>query len=1090
MSLDYHSLNAKLNILTSDGLIDFESDKQAVEQFFLQYVEPETMKFGSTEEKLRFLLDNGYYDPEVFEQYDFDDLVAFFDVAYGYGFKFESFMGAYKYYQMYNLKTFDGKKHLECFEDRAASTSLYLARGDLQEAYLLLDEILSGRFQPATPTFLNAGRVARGEMISCYLLEVSDNMESIAKAVHSSLQLSKRGGGVALNLTDLRESGAPIKGIEGQASGVVPVMKMLEDSFSYANQLGSRQGAGAVYLNIHHPDVHAFLDTKRENADEKIRIKTLSVGLVIPDITFELAKTGESMYLFSPYDVERVYGVPFSKINVTEKYYEMVADDRIRKKKTDARMLFQDIAAVSFESGYPYLMFEDNVNRVHNVPGKVTMSNLCVTGDTRLLTAEGYKRVKDLYDSQESIRVQADRRAITFDAGNNEMSVEDSTRMHKTAEDAEVYLLSTNEGYELKATAWHKMYVEREGEIVKIPLAELVPGDRILVQGSESVSHNEADMSDIAYISGVIASDGTFGQRRDESHFPRVDLYGNKKQFAGQIEAAVARVLSEEEVTHHSAKAEPRFVASKHADRISLSSSPLGRVLERFGYTKENKLSVPEFVFQGDLSTKKAFLSGVWSLDGSITRSGGLVSAELGSTNKGFLQQLQMLMAELGVRSRIYAGHRAGYRLMPDGKGGSKMYKCKATWSLRVSNYKNLQKFIPMISWMKEHLSKWEELTSKLVKTPCPIRSGYATVKSIEFAGTEDVYDVTVENGNSVVFNGIVTGQCSEILQRQTPSVLNPDGSFVEVGEDISCNLGSLNIVKAVEGPDFSQTVESAVRALTAVSDLSNVDSVPTVANGNRNSHAIGLGQMNLHAFFAKNRVHYGDEVSLDLTRMYFMTVAYYAIRASNKLAMERGETFIGFEDSRYADGSYFDMYLEGEELKPQFNRTKEILGHIGIPTREDWAKLKESVMEHGLYNAYLQAVPPTGSISYINNSTSSIHPIASLIEIRKEGKLGRIYYPAPYLTNENMEYYADAYEIGPKPIIDVYAEATKFVDQGLSLTLFYKDTTTTRDVNRNYIYAWRKGIKTLYYMRLRQKALDGTQVAGTAADICVSCQL
>lgn len=170
-------------------------------------------------------------------------------------------------------------------------------------------------------------------MVSCFLLRIEDNMESIGRAVNSALQLSKRGGGVAFLLTNLREAGAPIKRIENQSSGVVPVMKMLEDAFSYANQLGARQGAGAVYLHAHHPDIYHFLDTKRENADEKIRIKTLSLGVVIPDITFELAKRNEDMYLFSPYDVERVYGVPMSEISISEKYTEMVNNAEIRKKK-------------------------------------------------------------------------------------------------------------------------------------------------------------------------------------------------------------------------------------------------------------------------------------------------------------------------------------------------------------------------------------------------------------------------------------------------------------------------------------------------------------------------------------------------------------------------------------------------------------------------------------------------------------------------------------------------------------------------------------------------------------------------------------
>ena len=159
--------------------------------------------------------------------------------------------------------------------------------------------MLSGAFQPATPTFLNLGKAQRGEAVSCFLVRIEDSMESISRGINAALQLSKRGGGVALLLSNLRELGAPIKHIENQSSGVIPVMKLLEDSFSYANQLGARQGAGAVYLNAHHPDILRFLDTKRENADEKIRIKSLALGVVIPDVTFELAKKKAKMALFS-----------------------------------------------------------------------------------------------------------------------------------------------------------------------------------------------------------------------------------------------------------------------------------------------------------------------------------------------------------------------------------------------------------------------------------------------------------------------------------------------------------------------------------------------------------------------------------------------------------------------------------------------------------------------------------------------------------------------------------------------------------------------------------------------------------------------
>ena len=172
---------------------------------------------------------------------------------------------------------------------------------------------------------------------------------------------------------------------------------------------------------------------------------------------------------------------------------------------------------------------------------------------------------------------------------------------------------------------------------------------------------------------------------------------------------------------------------------------------------------------------------------------------------------------------------------------------------------------------------------------------------------------------------------------------------------------------------------------------------------------------------------------------------------------------------------------------EPETEKVRELFDEAGIriPTQDEWRAAQGVGAAHGIYNQNLQAVPPTGSISYINHSTSSIHPVASKVEIRKEGKIGRVYYPAPYMTNDNLEYYQDAYEIGYEKIIDTYAAATQHVDQGLSLTLFFKDTATTRDVNKAQIYAWRKGIKTLYYIRLRQMALEGTEVEG-----CVSCML
>lgn len=317
VSEEYITLNAKSKLFLKYKE-SYKFDQQAADSYIKHHIEPRYRKFNSVRERITWLIENDYYDEKVINEYTFEELEKLTQEAYKYKHHFPSFMGALKFYSSYALKSNDSQKYLEHFQERALLNALFLAKGNSERASSILRQIMLGRFQPATPTFLNAGKKNRGEYVSCYLIRIEDNMESISRAVTTSLQLSKRGGGVSILLSNLREMGAPIKKIENQATGVIPVMKILEDSFSYANQLGQRQGAGAVYLNVHHPDILSFLDTKRENADEKIRIKSLSLGVVIPDITFELAKDNKDMALFSVYDVEREYKKAFSDISITQ----------------------------------------------------------------------------------------------------------------------------------------------------------------------------------------------------------------------------------------------------------------------------------------------------------------------------------------------------------------------------------------------------------------------------------------------------------------------------------------------------------------------------------------------------------------------------------------------------------------------------------------------------------------------------------------------------------------------------------------------------------------------------------------------------
>ena len=711
----YFDLNNEINIPVN-GQIQLGKDKEALEAFLNENVKPNTKQFSSIKERINYLIQNNYYEEEFISKYSFEFIEKLYDYLKKEDFHFKTFMAAYKFYAQYALKTDDNAYYLENFIDRVATNALYFGDGDEKLALELADELIHQRYQPATPSFLNAGRKRRGELVSCFLIQMTDDMNSIGRNINSALQFSRIGGGVGINLSNLRGAGAPIKGIHGAASGVVPVMKLLEDSFTYSNQLGQRQGAGAVYLNVFHPDIEAFLSAKKENADEKIRVKTLSLGLVVPDKYYELVAKNEDMYLFDPWGVERVYHKPFSYVDITKEYDNMVANPNIPKKVIKARDLEEQISKLQQESGYPYVINIDTANRVNPISGKIVMSNLC-----------------------------------------------------------------------------------------------------------------------------------------------------------------------------------------------------------------------------------------------------------------------------------------------------------------------------------------------------------------------------------------------SEILQVQRASVINNRQEYEVLGTDISCNLGSTNIVNLMASPNFGKSVEVMTRALTFVTDKSDIDVVPSIQHGNRLAHTIGLGAMGLHAYLAKNQIEYGSPEALEFTSVYFMLLNYWTLVASNKIAKERKVTFDNFENSKYADGSYFDTYLN-QEFAPKNARVKELFDGIFIPTKSDWTSLKENVMKYGLYHQNRLAVAPNGSISYINDTTASLHPIINRIEERQERKIGKIYYPAPYLSNETLPYYKSAYDTDMRKVIDTYAAAQQHVDQGMSLTLFMRSTIpaglyewkngrtdkmTTRDLSILRNYAHYKGIKSIYYVRTFTD--DASEVG---ANECESCSI
>ncbi|MEK4426473.1 class 1b ribonucleoside-diphosphate reductase subunit alpha [Solibacillus sp. FSL K6-1523] len=689
--------NDVLNRYSTTGQLELEKDHEATRRYFLEYVNVRLRYFIDLEEKIRYLVDEGYYEKEFIDMYEMEFIKHLYKKAYDYNFRFPSFMSASKFYDSYAMKSRDGEEILEKYEDRIVIIALYLAKGDKILAERSVEAIMEA-YQPATPTALNSGKKARGELVSCFKLSMDDSMNSISENIGYCLELSRLGGGVGVNLTDLRPLGDPIKEILNRASGVMPVAKLLENSFSYSNQLGQRNGSGVVYLNIFHADVENFISSKKPNADDKIRLATLSTGIIIPSIFFNLMKRDKDIVLFSPYDIFKEYGKRMSEISISEMYYELLDNPKIRKiKRLNARKLYTEVKKAQFESGYPFEIFDDNVNDVHPLKniGRVKMSNLC-----------------------------------------------------------------------------------------------------------------------------------------------------------------------------------------------------------------------------------------------------------------------------------------------------------------------------------------------------------------------------------------------TEILQVQQTSLITDQDQPNEYGLDVSCNLGSIDIHAATKVNDFGALVDTAMRLLTNVSQMTNIKNVPSVVKANELMHSVGLGCMNLHGHLVTEEIMYGSKDSVDFIDRFMEAMNYYSLQSSMEIAKANGETFYRFEDSEYASGIYFDQYVNAEEkeLSPVVLKA---LGNIPIITTKMWETLKQDVMQNGLFHSYRLAIAPTGSISYIRSCTASIAPSTERVEVRDYAD-SRTIYPMPHLTNENSHLYVEAYDVDPYDLIDLYAASQKHVDQGISMTLYVTDNWTTEQLAKVYIYAWMKGIKSVYYVRQRLQSLEE----------CVACQI
>ncbi|WP_457600523.1 ribonucleotide reductase N-terminal alpha domain-containing protein [Hydrogenivirga sp.] len=949
-----------------------------------------------------------------------------------------------------------------------------------KEFYDLLSEHL---VTVATPTLMNARRPFT-QLSSCFILTIDDDLYDIFDNVQKAAQISKHAGGLGIYIGKLRATGAPIRKFKGASSGVIPAVKVINDVMTYVDQLGMRKGSASITLDIWHKDVLDFLEVKTNAGDERKKAHDIHPAISIPDIFMKRVKSREKWTLMDPYytknvrdgkNLEDLWGEAFE-----EEYLRLERElPEEAKKEVDAFELWKRLLTVAFETGEPYLFFRDHANRINpnKHAGMVYSSNLCVTGDTRLATQFGLVKARDLYASGEPIIATYDRRT---DGDPTNMGVDTALciKMHKTAEKADVWEIETKDGYTIKATEWHEFYVLENSEVVKKKLKELKVGDKLLIQSGRGQFGSEGSY-ELGFLLGWITGDGTFARdSRNGYQSAVIDLYNEDIQLRELVYRAKDSVVNSyyhqvsgrKVINDYERPIATKVVNHTEASRkLRICSTKLGRIMEElFGFRTETKHRVPEVVFRGTEETVRGYLQALFTADATVEviRNDGVptFSIQLTSKSRELLKDVQILLANFGIKSSIY--RRSGGRLKyVTTTGEEREYFSGEAYRLDIKGT-NAVRFVKEIGFIgfkqKKALRVLEERKALGYKEEGRKKEKFLSeVVNIRYVGKEDVYDTTQLYNHSLIFNGIVTGNCHEIVQNMSVTkhlgreLDHETGEITykkQSGDVVVCNLGSINLGKVHTKETMEHVVPRLVRLLDNVIEM-NYYAIPEAEYTNKRYRAIGIGVSNYHYCLVKNGVQWESEEHLRFADRLFELIAFYAVKGSMELAKERGKYRL-FEGSDWSRGILFGRKAEDLEENSRENGND-------LP----WGELAQDVREKGMRNAYLIALMPTGSTSLILGATPSVDPIFA--KYYKEENMSGILPQVPPEIDRFFWHYKSAYNIDQEWVIRAAAVRQKWIDQAQSLNLFIDpEKIDGPTLSKIYQLAWELGLKTIYYLR------------------------
>lgn len=1013
-------------------------------------------KFRSFKEYVEYAVSESLLKPELLS-FDIDFLQSHIDYKRDFNLDYFGLSTLKDRYLMKN-REFETIEKPQWFFMRVS-----MGIGNNEDEILKIYNKLSNlEYLHSTPTLFNSGTLTN-QYSSCYVNVIDDSLDSIMDKAKETAFLAKYAGGVGTDVTRIRATGSKIHSLNAKSSGVIPFIKIFDTIVNAIQQGGRRRSSQVMYLQPWHLDIEAFLELRETTGNPYFRTPSLNTALWMPDEMMRRIKEGEPLYLFDPAECPELitaWGEDFR-----EKYNQCIEKAERGQlklwKKIDSQDFYKKYLFKLAKTGHPWLTFKDRHNEKNPCPeySVINSSNLCVTGDTRLATQFGLVKAEELYRMATPIIATYDKRT---DGNWKEFGVATAQciKMYKTAQNADVYLVKTKEGYQIKATSWHDFFVARKEEegykIEKLPLKNLKPGDLVLIQSGEGQFGTEGSY-ELGLLTGLISGDGTFGYK-EGYNTAYLDLYNDDIQLKETVIECIQKVIDEFEYKSpnnrtYSIGNTKIINHTKNSVKTRISSIRLAKILEKLGFNKESKIKVPEFVFKGSKETVIGYLQGLFTADGSINKiknqNTPSMVIQLGSISLEFIQDIQILLSNFGIFSRIRKYlHRKNEFHYTTKDGVHKTYGSKPLYRLDIVG-NNALEFITKIGFLGKKQEKamkiFEERKFKIGRKK---EKFLATIDSIEYIGKEDVYDTTQLYNHSLIFNGIVTGNCTEI------SIPNsPDSTAV-------CTLASVNLARHIKEDksdiDWNKlrdTLETMVVALDNILDKNFYPSAESKKN-TMDLRPIGIGLMGFHEALIKLGIPYDSDEAVEIARKVAKFMRDTTYKKSEELAIERGPF-----------PHYEEMRQKGKPYPYQPRR-----------------------------NAVLLAIAPTASISIIAGTSSSIDNYFSNIfsrdtlsgkfivinkplmqELEEKGlwseelaekikaQQGSIQYIDELEGKINKTLYKTAYEVSPYRQIDIAAAFQEYVDQAVSKSLYIEEDLRD-EMDKIYMYAWEKGLKSTYY--------------------------